>query len=273
MTGQTRFSAGAALAEALEADILSGRLPTGCKLPGERELSERHGVSRPMVREALRSLAERKLVRILPARGTFVSGDTGLEALQPLALVYRRRHTTARQLVEARVMLESQAAAFAAVRANDEDLTALRVTVERMEADLSPLDHVRYDLAFHLLIARASHNPVIETMFGSIVTLVVQLMLRSVSDPEVAGRSHPYHRRAYEAIANRQTEAAAQAMRDHLKVADDTYGADYDDRLDILAKRELERLLGRSASLDELISGILSDASGHADTTPVDGPS
>jgi GntR family transcriptional repressor for pyruvate dehydrogenase complex len=217
-----------------------------------------------MVREGLRSLAERKLVQIQPARGTFVSGDTGLDALQPLALVYRRRQTTARQLVEARVVLESQAAALAALRATDDDLKALSTTVERMEADPSPLDHVRYDLAFHLLVARASHNPVIETMLGSVVTLAVQLMLRSVSDPEVAGRSHPYHRRACEAITARDPEAAAQAMRDHLEVADYTYGHDYDDRLDVLAKRELERLLGQSATLDELISDILADAPGHA---------
>src|SRR5207237_172426 len=79
-----------------------------------------------------------------------------------------RRGTTARQLSEARLMLESEAAAFAAEHADANDLAALERALERLDASRTPLDRVRNDLAFHTTLVAASHNPVIETMFATI---------------------------------------------------------------------------------------------------------
>ncbi|MGH3665082.1 MAG: FadR/GntR family transcriptional regulator, partial [Egibacteraceae bacterium] len=257
MTGQTTSDA---IAGDLEDQILDGRLATGQRLPPERQLAERYGVSRPIVREALRSLAERRLVRVAAGRGTFVSPGA-LDGSRSLDLLYRRRQTTARQLTEARVMLECQAAALAAARADAGDRHVLRVALERLDEALSawsgPIEIARRDLAFHLAIARAAHNPVIETMFASIAGMTVELMLRSLAEPDIARASHPYHHQVLVAIERCDPTDAAAALRAHLKVGEDTYGPDYDRSLDVLAHRELQRILGPDAGLDELLEAVV----------------
>jgi GntR family transcriptional regulator, transcriptional repressor for pyruvate dehydrogenase complex len=216
------------------------------------------GASRPMVREALRSLVERGLIEVEPGRGTFVRGDTGPRRFQPLDLEYRRRGTTARQLSETRLMLETEAAALATVHADESDLAVMKVALERLEASATPFDRVRNDLAFHVAVVAASHNPVIETMFASIHGLTVELMVRSASDAEIVRKSEPYHRVAYEAILVHDAAAARAAMQAHLSIAASTYGEDYDRRLDSTATRAL-RLIGSEAGLEEFLRAILPD--------------
>jgi GntR family transcriptional regulator, transcriptional repressor for pyruvate dehydrogenase complex len=94
------------LAAELERLILSGRLAVGERLPSERKLSEQFGVSRPAVREALRTLAERHLVDIQPARGTFVTDGSGFDAARPLESVYRRNRPTVQKPFQAEQLQE-----------------------------------------------------------------------------------------------------------------------------------------------------------------------
>jgi GntR family transcriptional regulator, transcriptional repressor for pyruvate dehydrogenase complex len=252
------------LAAELERWILNGRLAVGERLPSERKLSEQFGVSRPAVREALRTLAERHLVDIQPARGTFVTDGSGFDAARPLESVYRRNRPTVRQLVEAREMLEAQAATLAASRATSEDLRAIGAAVERMEAAADPLEYVRNDLAFHLTLVHASHNPVIETMFGSIAPMVVELMIRSATDPSTREESGPLHRAAYEAILLRDADLAAELSVRHQRVAYRTYGADIERPVEVMARRELARLLGRAGGLNQLVDDLLHDVTRSA---------
>ena len=103
-----------AISSTLAERVLSGELAANERLPSERQLALEFGVSRPIVREALRALVERRLIDVEPSRGAFVRGDTGLSAgSRPLDLEYLRRGTTARQLSEARLMLETEAVALA----------------------------------------------------------------------------------------------------------------------------------------------------------------
>lgn len=245
-----------AIAAQIEAEIVAGQLLPGDRLLSERQLSERHGASRPIVREALRGLVERGLIDVAPGRGAFVRSPSSLHGTGSLDAMYRRRQPTARQLSEARLMLECEAASLAAQHATLDDVTELQRKLHELEASLTPIENVRNDLAFHLAIAAASHNPVIETMFASIAPLSVELMVRSTGDPDVTRRSAPYHRTAYEAIAARNPEGAREAMRAHLNVARDTYGRDYEQRLDTMALRAL-RVLGSSGSLEEFLRTVI----------------
>lgn len=254
-------NSGDAIASALAERVLSGELAADDRLPSERRLALEFGASRPMVREALRSLIERGLIEVEPGRGAFVRGDTGPRRFQPLDLEYRRRGTTARQLSEARLMLESEAAALATANADADDLATLERAVERLESSATPLDRVRNDLTFHTALVAAAHNPVIETMFASIQGLTVELMVRSAGDVKIVRQSEPYHRVAYEAIRDRNPMAARAAIQAHLSIAASSYGDDYDQSLDTTAARAL-RLIGSGAGLEDFLRTVLRDGPG-----------
>src|SRR5215218_9671784 len=259
MTGQTTYASAhmsrGELAADLEARICSGELLAGTRLPSERQLAERYGVSRPIVREALRTLVERGLVEVLPARGSFVRGARATDAAGVLDAHYRRSQATPRDLVEARAMLESTAATLAAERATAEDLDRIDAALARFDSAKTVVERARYDLVFHLAVAQAAHNPVIETMFGSITGLTVDLMLRSLSDRVVTDASVPYHAEIGAAIRARDPERARQAMIEHLAVASRFYGADYETSLESLAQRHLSRLLEPGVTLDAMLAG------------------
>ena len=241
--------------------MLSGELAADDRLPSERRLAVEFGASRPMIREALRSLIERGLIDVEPGRGAFVRSGTGPRRFQPLDLEYRRRGTTARQLSDARLMLETEAAELASEHADADDLAALGDALERLESSATPLDRVRNDLAFHMALVAAAHNPVIETMFASIHGLTVELMVRSAGDAEIIRQSEPYHRVAYEAIRDRNPAAARAAIQAHLSIAASTYGDDYDQSLDTTAARAL-RLIGSGEGMEEFLRAVIPGRSG-----------
>ena len=247
---------GDTIADELAEGILAGRWPAGSRMPSERQLTREFGASRPVIREALRSLLERGLIEVQAGRGTFVREPDALATAGSIDLHFRRSGVTARQLSEARLMLETEAAGLAAERASEADLTELRAALDRLEHAASPVEQVRGDLAFHLTLARAAHNPVIEMMFRSIAGLAVELMVRSAADPAVLGRSGPFHRAALEAVDAHDREAARAALQAHLGVAAQTYGGDYDRNLDTTAFRAL-RLLGQSPDLSRFIRSVL----------------
>jgi GntR family transcriptional repressor for pyruvate dehydrogenase complex len=248
------------VASQLEAEVLSGGLEPGAKLPSERELALRLGVSRPLVREALRSLVERGLVEISPGRGTFVTAGTSASAARPLGSHYLRQKVTPYHLIEVRTIIEPAAARLAAERATDAEIAALGHAVEQVGTVESVLDRARWDITLHALVARMSHNPVIETTFESIATLVFELMLRSHSDPKVMAATAPFHEAVYEAIRDRNPDRAYEAMRGHHESGRQFYDKDLDLSIDASARRELERLLGPTASLDQIIRDALASS-------------
>ena len=249
----------------IEEEILRGGVPIGARLPGERALATRFGVSRPVVREALRGLAERGLIEIAPGRGAFARPVQAGDAARPLDTLYRRQNTTARMVIEARMMIERQAAILAAERATAEELEAMKRVLARFDDATGLIDRARWDLAFHALLAKMAHNGVIETMFHSIVGLTSELMLRSLGDPTVLREGAPYHTELYEALRVRDASRARRAIEGHLSVADRTYGPDLDQSLDYVARRELERFMGPSVSLESILDMVASEVAGAAD--------
>lgn len=241
-------------------DIVSARLRPGEKLPSERALAVRFGVGRPLVREALRSLGELGLIETHAGRGTFVRASEVAGVHRQVGLAIRRRGVTAAELSEARIALESEAAGLAAERATAAD-------IERLEAALDDLEHaqgvahVQRDLAFHLAIAAAAHNPVIEMMLESIAPLTVALMTRSVGDPQVMRRSQPYHGVALEAIRRHDADAARAAIVAHLSVARELYGDDFERSVDSLAQRAMQER-GALTSLDDVVTQVLAERAG-----------
>lgn len=242
------------LVDVLELEILSGRLAINAALPSERQLGLDHGVGRPLVREALQHLAARGLIEIAPGRGSFVRQLTGFG---PLEAVQLSRYATARQVVEARVFLESAAAGLAAQRATPAQKDVMRALLERMDIATDPIGRSQLDLAFHLCIARASGNPVLESMLASVAPLMVQLMMHSMGDGRTAEQSHPLHWECLRAIEAGDAPAATQAMARHLGVADQTFGDSYDQPIQLSATNHARSLVEDYGSLDALVDAVL----------------
>lgn len=209
------------------------------------------------MREALRSLGELGLIDTHAGRGTFVRPSAAAGVHRQVGLAIRRRGVTAAQLSEARIVLESEVAGLAAERATPEDIDRLDGALLDLEA-AHGIGHVQRDLAFHLAIAAAAHNPVIEMMLESIAPLTVALMTRSVGDPEVMRRSQPYHGLALDAIRKRDPVAARAAIVAHLTVARDLYGDDYERSVDSLAQRAMAER-GALTALDDVVTQVLAE--------------
>lgn len=244
MTGQTSRTTSTRdeIAAQLEDELLSGRTPAGTKLPSERILSARLGVSRPVVREVLRTLAERGLVEVSPGRGTFARDALAADVTSQMTTVYRRRNAKTRDLIEARVMVEVQGVRLACERATEDEVAELRAAAERIDAARDIVEKARLDAAFHSRLAQASGNPVIETMFMSIIELVFGHILRSSAQPALTETANPFHHEVVDAISRHDRDGAEAAMREHLLVSLRAYGADLDSSVSDLARLELDRL-------------------------------
>ena len=257
MTGQTTPFPGdrEAVAARIEDRFVAGR-PPGVKLPGERELAQQIGVSRPILREALRSLAERGLIEVSPGRGAFTRMPGPADLARPLDSLFRRQQATPRQLVEARLMLECQTATLAAERAEPGELRRMRAVLEQLDQSSGPLEKAGFDITFHTLLARAAHNPVIEAMFASITPLTYELMIRSLADPKVSAEGAPLHHDLLHALERRDQTQARAVMSQHLSLALERYGEDLDLSLDQVARRELNKITGLPVSVGEFLSTI-----------------
>lgn len=233
--------------------ILSGRVPAGEQFPSERGWAEQLGVSRTTLRQAVRRLAERRLVEIVPGKGTYVRQLLSSDAATPLMTLMRHSRATTRDVLEARKMIESHGASLAAEHRDPEGLQRLQDALHRFDEATNLADRVRADLAFHREIARASNNPVIEILFDSMAHLTVEMMIRSLGDPTVSREGIPFHADIHRAIEQGDPARARKAATDHLLVVEHSYGADLDAQMNDIGRREIDRLLGPGVPVDALI--------------------
>jgi DNA-binding FadR family transcriptional regulator len=233
--------------------ILSGKLAPGQQFPSERGLAEMLGVSRTTLRQAVRRLAERKLVDILPGKGTYVRQMRTSDAAQPLGTLMRHSQATTRDVMAARAMIESHAARAAAERQDADASEAIMAALTEFEQATTLADRVRADLAFHRSVVRAAGNPVIDILFDSMAQSTVEMMVRSLGDPNVSREGIPYHQDIFRAIVEGEGERAGDAARAHLLVVERSYGPDLDVPMHEIGRREIDRLLGSNVSVDTLI--------------------
>jgi GntR family transcriptional repressor for pyruvate dehydrogenase complex len=135
-----------------------------------------------------------------------------------------------------------QTVRLAAGKATDVDIAELRQASERVDLAKDVIRKTRADVAFHSRLARASGNPVIETMFFSIIELVFEHILRSNAEPAIVDEGNPFHHRVVDAIARHDPDAAEAAIKSHLDVSLRRYGSDLDAPVEQLFQRELDRM-------------------------------
>ncbi len=204
-----RRSAAEGVFHALRLAIEAREIAIGAKLGSEAALAADYGVSRSVIREALRSCAALGLTRTETGRGTFVVSHRPTRELKLGSF-------SSDDLHEARPHIEIPAASFAATRRTAEDLERISGLIEAMEQEDDPAAWVELDAAFHAAIAQASGNSV----FTKVVADIREAMARQSETVNlVAGRRAPSnteHQEIYQAIAAQDEQAATAAMAKHL---------------------------------------------------------
>jgi GntR family transcriptional repressor for pyruvate dehydrogenase complex len=206
--------------EQLQDLIVTESLRPGDKLPGERDLAERLGVSRTVIREAIRVLGVRGLVKVKPGCGTYIQELSPKDAAAPIELFLRLRQApdSFDHLYEIRRMIEVEAAGLAAERATEEDHAAMEAAIEGMVAHQDdPERFTQYDLAFHTALAGATHNELFSVLLSPIANLWVKVVLISVHAPGATEDGVNYHRQVLRCVKERDSEKARQAMRAHIR--------------------------------------------------------
>ena len=212
-------AAAAQVVEYVRREIEAGRLGPGDRLPPERELALKMGVSRPSLRSGLRTLQAMGIITSRRGAGTFVVEGPPRLGRAPLEFLAVLHGFTLEQMYEARRMLEVGAAAFAAQRATGEQLAAMADEVTGMFATLEdPQAFLRHDLGFHRAVAAGSGNPIVAAIIGTLTEIIWETGRLNMWGSSLR-ESAETHRRIYDAIRSRSPERARSEMASHLEHA------------------------------------------------------
>ncbi len=221
VTQVQRHPLAAQAAELLLNRIRDGEWPLGHRIPGETTLAAQLGVGRSTVREAIRELAGRGVLESRQGAGVFV---TALDTAEDWDVVLRR--ATIATVVEARIAIESEAAALAAGRRTPADLREIRRTLAARGVEGRSIpDHVDADMAFHRAVIAAAHNEVLLGLFDAFLPRLRAAMIDMLRIAPVASTAadHDCHRELADAITARSPAAASAASRTHLSTLQETF--------------------------------------------------
>jgi len=210
-------AAAEAVVEYVNDRIQRGLLKLGDRLPSERDLAARIGVSRPSVRSGLRTLAAMGIVQTRHGSGTYLAeGPPALDGkpLRALAALYGM---SPEQMFEARCVLEVGAAGLAAERASVDQVAALAEEVSGMFAAVDNPDvFLAHDIRFHRAMANATGNPVLASLVEMVARLFFESLRRPSRTPEQLRDMAIVHRNIYQAVRLRDPERARREMSGHL---------------------------------------------------------
>ena len=195
-------------------------LEPGDKLPSERMLSEKFEVSRGLVREAIQKLEFYGILKSIPQSGTFVA-NIGVIAMNGMIEdILNLEDPAFKTLVETRILLELKTVRLAALRRTQEDLNEMRNTLDAYNKKaLNGEDAVQEDLLFHLAIAKASGN----SMMNTFMLMITPEIITNFEKYHVCNKDLPIigikqHEAIFEAIKSQKPQLAKSIMKEHFSV-------------------------------------------------------
>ena len=211
----------------LEALILEGSLKAGERLPAERVLAERFGVSRPSLREAIQKLAAKGLLVSRQGGGNYVVESLGSTFSDPLLHLLESNPEAQRDLLEFRHTLEASCAYYAAMRATDVDRERLTTAFNELQDcytrhdEVSRAEEGAADAKFHLAIAEASHNAVLLHTIRGLFDLLKRNVVTNIGGmykqrTETRDMLISQHRELYLAIIEGRAEQAREVSSRHI---------------------------------------------------------
>lgn len=210
----------------LEDLIVAQHLQPGDRLPSERELAKQFGVSRTVIREAMRALAAKNLVEVQSGSGTVLRSMTTENVSKSFSLLLRqgRPHVNYDKINEVRRLLEIEIAGLAAERRTQEDLGKLQEIVRDMDAMKRDRDSfARIDVAFHTALAAATHNELFVIMLESLSDVMLEVRLTGFETPWSSAHAIEYHYKIYEQVRDQNASAARQVMAEHLRLSEQIF--------------------------------------------------
>ena len=209
-----RGTLSAQIVEQMETCIKDGVWPIGEKVPSEMELMETFGVSRNTVREAILALVYAGILQSYPGDGTYVLSDGRLDA----ALQLRIKAARLSEIVETRMILETDIARYAAERGTAADLDRLlEVKQARERPDLDQETFIQYDQEFHLKIAEQCHNSLLYDVYKSFLCGFNEELLGYYLNRPDTDRQHREHHNLFLAISEHRGDDAARIVKNLLE--------------------------------------------------------
>jgi GntR family transcriptional regulator, transcriptional repressor for pyruvate dehydrogenase complex len=200
----------------LRDQILRRTWPPGSKIPSEHELARIMGVSRASIREGIQHLISLGILETRHGEGTFVrefSSHVNFNALIPLLIL---DEIDVLQVLEYRQIVEKGTVALAAERASEQDLAEMEAVYDQMvqfRDNISDFAHA--DLEFHLLLAKATGNPVLIKV-NDILRSILEVSMENIVKILGTQDGLHYHRLIIEAIRARNAQAAEKIMQEHV---------------------------------------------------------
>ena len=197
--------------------ILSRRLQVGDRLPSERELGEQFGVSRTVVREAVRALVAKGVIEVRSGSGLRVAAVDAAVVSESMSLYLRGGALDFEKVHEVRALLEVHIAGLAAERATEDDLDRMRAVHERMRRETGDVEAAaRDDLEFHRVIARATQNDLYLLLMDSIGSTLIDIRRENLGSG-AAPMTLSQHEQVLGRIVARNAAGARAAMAAHLE--------------------------------------------------------
>jgi GntR family transcriptional repressor for pyruvate dehydrogenase complex len=213
------------VAGSLRGRILRGELPPGSSLPSLGELSSQFQLSRPVVREGLQILSAQGYVTISHGRVTRVKAPDPNASTQTLLGLVRATEDSMRDLMHVRRVLEGEAAALAAMHAEQEDLDAIQESIDELLASKTDSDVVEADVRFHTRIWSLNRNAFFQLLLQALRGMIEKHFRHAIDldrkPLDLAPRTAEEHRRVLAAIAERDAEKARAVMHATLMEAEE----------------------------------------------------
>ena len=202
----------------LKESIFEGKYESGERIPSENELVEIFGVSRLIVREAIRDLERAGLIEVKrgPLGGAFVLPMKHDSVSRVIKDVLRLGKARATDIMEVRLGIEPVVAGLAAERRDERDLEKLSRALRAVPEDPGGDEYVAWNVNFHRLVASACHNPMYEILVNILMDFTEELVL-SIKPPERVIHDTTSHPAIFEKIKQKNPEGASRRFRQHLE--------------------------------------------------------
>jgi len=201
--------------------ISSGKLKPGQALPPERELASRLGVSRVALREAITSLALLGIVEKRWGKGNFISEQLNLSIVQRFTKhLIISKQLEIFEVMEARLAIESELAAFAALRRTEEDIERIQKALDKyLNTSRKSIKRVEYDKELHFAIAKAAKNSILESLQNAVMNKAFEVIKITTKVGIAYKNTEEEHKRIVTAIISGNPELSRIEMTKHLLMA------------------------------------------------------